>query len=325
MLFPKVLLNLQFKPFHFLSAEFADALPADEDQMPPDGNPHPLPGQLVLNPNMFVAPQFPEIGWDFIQQQEVPQQHVPQHDNVHHMDNQEEVQESMVLNPSQNSVLSVNFQFEQQLLQVGFVSIVTFGPALPPELYWKRLLEFALPDFMTKQVFQSMSLSPFNSLLIKGPWTDLLGQSGYVPADDSASSADSVFDLNVNTSEVTEHRPVARLLSFDSNADNLAQKVPPLFSETPGTMHKKRGRPRKSQIALVQPTNHRFTRSALKDDGFRPKPVIEKAKPKSKPRAKMLLHMMEAKDHTVPQVQHKTSKDSGKEKMTTPATPIDEG
>jgi hypothetical protein len=58
---------------YILSAEFADALPADEDQMPPDGNPHPLPGQLVLNPNMFVAPQFPEIGWDFIQQQEVPQ------------------------------------------------------------------------------------------------------------------------------------------------------------------------------------------------------------------------------------------------------------
>jgi hypothetical protein len=69
------------------------------------------------------------------------------------MDIPEEVQESMVLNPSQNSVSSVNFQFEQQLLQVGFVSTVTFGPALPPELYWKRLLEFALPDFMTKQLF----------------------------------------------------------------------------------------------------------------------------------------------------------------------------
>jgi hypothetical protein len=42
----------------------------------------------------------------------------------------------------------------------------------------------------------------------------------------------------------------------------------------------------------------------LKDDGFRPKPVIEKAKTKSKPRAKMLLHMMEAEDGTVTQVQH---------------------
>jgi hypothetical protein len=149
-----------------------------------------------------------------------------------------------------------------------------------------------------------------------------MGQSGDVFVDDSTSSGGSVMDQHVNTSEVSEHRPVARLLSFDSNTDSLAQKAPPLFSETPGTMHKKRGRPRKSQIALVQPANRRFTRSALKDDGFRPKPVIEKAKTKSKPRAKMLLHMMEAEDGTVTQVQHKNSKDSGKEKVTTPATPI---
>jgi hypothetical protein len=33
-------------PVFILSADFADALPADEDQMPPDGNPHPLPGNL---------------------------------------------------------------------------------------------------------------------------------------------------------------------------------------------------------------------------------------------------------------------------------------
>jgi hypothetical protein len=49
---------------YILTAEFADALPADEDQMPLDGNPHPLPGQLLnnLNLNMFVMPPFPEIG-----------------------------------------------------------------------------------------------------------------------------------------------------------------------------------------------------------------------------------------------------------------------
>jgi hypothetical protein len=307
---------------YILTAEFADALPADEDQMPPDGNPHPLPGQLVINPNMFVAPQFPEIGWDVIQQHEVPQHHGPQHDNVQHMDIQEEVQESMLLNPSQNSDSSVNFHFEQQFLQVGFVSTVTYGPALPPELYWKRLFEFALPEFLSKQVFQSVPISPFNSLMIKGPWTDLMGQSADLFVDDFTSSGASVMDRPDNTSVVSEHRPVARLLSFDSNSDSLAQKAPPLFSETPGTMHKKRGRPRKSQIAVVQPENRRFTRSALKDDGFRPKPVIEKAKTKSKPRAKMLLHMMEPEDGTITQVQHKNRKDSGKEKVTTPATPI---
>jgi hypothetical protein len=31
---------------YILTADFADMLPHDEDQMPVDGNPHPLPGQL---------------------------------------------------------------------------------------------------------------------------------------------------------------------------------------------------------------------------------------------------------------------------------------
>jgi hypothetical protein len=51
---------------YILTANFADALPADENQMPPDGYPHPLPGLLIQNPTMFVMPQFPEIGWDVV-------------------------------------------------------------------------------------------------------------------------------------------------------------------------------------------------------------------------------------------------------------------
>ena len=41
---------------YILTAEFADALPHDEDQMPLNGNPHPLPGQLMPNLNNFVIP-----------------------------------------------------------------------------------------------------------------------------------------------------------------------------------------------------------------------------------------------------------------------------
>ncbi|KAK1607904.1 hypothetical protein QYE76_031577 [Lolium multiflorum] len=62
-------------PFFILTAEFADALPHDEDQMPLNGNPHPLPGQMMPNLNNFVNPQFPEIGWD-------EQEQVQPHDNV---------------------------------------------------------------------------------------------------------------------------------------------------------------------------------------------------------------------------------------------------
>jgi hypothetical protein len=56
-------------PVYILTADFADILPADEDQMPPDGNPHPLPGHLLHNNNLFANPQFPEVGWDAVQQE----------------------------------------------------------------------------------------------------------------------------------------------------------------------------------------------------------------------------------------------------------------
>ncbi|KAM0886498.1 hypothetical protein ACQ4PT_029612 [Festuca glaucescens] len=64
-------------PVYILTAEFAEALPADEDQMPPDGNPHPFPGELQPNNNIFVNPQFPEIGWDAVQDFGHEHKHVP--------------------------------------------------------------------------------------------------------------------------------------------------------------------------------------------------------------------------------------------------------
>jgi hypothetical protein len=51
-------------PCFILTSEFADVHPEDEDPMPLNGNPHPLPGQLVPDDNMFVQPEYPEIGWN---------------------------------------------------------------------------------------------------------------------------------------------------------------------------------------------------------------------------------------------------------------------
>ena len=59
---------------YILSADFADALPADEDQMPPDGNPHPLPGQMMQNNHIWVLPQFPQLGWNEIPPEQDNQQ-----------------------------------------------------------------------------------------------------------------------------------------------------------------------------------------------------------------------------------------------------------
>jgi hypothetical protein len=94
---------------YILTADFVDALPADEDQMPFDGNPHPLPGQLLQNLNMFVMPQFPEIGWNVVQQPEHHHQNQQgdQQDEAD-VDIQVDEQESTIMNPSQNSESSVN-------------------------------------------------------------------------------------------------------------------------------------------------------------------------------------------------------------------------
>jgi hypothetical protein len=45
-----------------LSADFADILPPDEDPMPTNGNPHPIPGQMQQDNNIFVLPQYLELG-----------------------------------------------------------------------------------------------------------------------------------------------------------------------------------------------------------------------------------------------------------------------
>ncbi|KAK1669893.1 hypothetical protein QYE76_058052 [Lolium multiflorum] len=69
---------------YILTAEFADALPNDEDQMPVNGNPHPLPGQLLPNLNNFVLPQFPEIGCNDPMQMNIPEQVQPLEQGFQH-------------------------------------------------------------------------------------------------------------------------------------------------------------------------------------------------------------------------------------------------
>ncbi|KAM0866823.1 hypothetical protein ACQ4PT_042395 [Festuca glaucescens] len=61
---------------YILGANFAEQLPADEDPMPLDGIPHPLPGNLLPPDNMFVLPQYPELGWN-----NVPNNVNDQHNN----------------------------------------------------------------------------------------------------------------------------------------------------------------------------------------------------------------------------------------------------
>ena len=55
-------------PCYILSAQFTDVFPPDEDPMPLDGNPHPMPGHMQHNGDMFANPPYPELGWNEVQQ-----------------------------------------------------------------------------------------------------------------------------------------------------------------------------------------------------------------------------------------------------------------
>ncbi|KAM0894957.1 hypothetical protein ACQ4PT_024153 [Festuca glaucescens] len=169
---------------YILTADFADVLPADEDQMPLDGNPHPFPGVLLQNNNVFVNPQFPEIGWDAVQDvpgnnnnaEDVNWNQQDQMDDV-----QQEDQESMLLNLSDSPASLVNMMgmeiIQQQhgnvlvnLQVLSFqVSYSFVGPAPPPEMQWSRLMDKVLPLMQTQLIIAPLQGSLFG-FLSKSNW-----------------------------------------------------------------------------------------------------------------------------------------------------------
>ncbi|KAE8795388.1 hypothetical protein D1007_29730 [Hordeum vulgare] len=53
-----------FAPVYILGAAAAEILPNDEDPMPLNDNPHPLPGHLVHDNLQFALPPYPALGWN---------------------------------------------------------------------------------------------------------------------------------------------------------------------------------------------------------------------------------------------------------------------
>jgi hypothetical protein len=220
-------------PLYILTADFADALPADEDPMPPDGNPHPMPDNLVHNDNIFVMPQYPEIGWDAVPIQEAG-------DNVHnnvipdqevdHVEEVEEQQVSMVLNPSNNSSSFVNMDDgpedevmgeDQQVHMIPFqnvnpqVGIVMIRPELPPEMVWRNMFADLMPMLLSKEVPLSMKMSPF-----------MIAKSSCQISFDFGGGPNSVNWLNSRENKAKDkdmicvtarRRPVARALCFEAD------------------------------------------------------------------------------------------------------------
>ncbi|KAM0824264.1 hypothetical protein ACQ4PT_070311 [Festuca glaucescens] len=282
---------------YILTADFADALPADEDQMPPDGNPHPFPGELQQNNNVFVNPQFPEIGWDAVENLGHDQQGGQGGNNDWNpMEDVQEVlqemQEPMVINMSDSSSSSVNMievqQQQQQgnmqmlynVLNIGMVQTV-IGPALPHEMLCARALELVLPSLYGKLIPKAKTASPF-AFVKKLSGISL--ENNHVAEEDVGHQGTQLEAIDLTMSVTIKRRKA-----------------------------------RKSATPLVQPTERRFTRSCLKTDGYRPKPILAvQPKIKKKSRAKNLLMSMEKEAQ---QQEHGEEQDN-EEQAQVPVIPI---
>jgi rRNA processing protein Gar1 len=325
-------------PVYILSAEFADALPADEDQMPPDGNPHPFPGELQQhNNNMFVNPQFPEIGWDAVENlgqgmqgeqgggmgqqggwhQENLLNQVEEQVLVGQEDQGvlQEMQESMVLNLSDSSSSSVNMlevQPQQQYnnmqalyneLNIGMVQTV-FGPVLPPEMLCARALQLVLPYFCSRSVPEALKRAPFGFL------TKLFGASMSVVELQKEGSMMACFkQLESSSGHSGENEGVIEVMGEQTPVKSKDEVV------------KSRGR-KKYATPLVQSSERRFTRSCLNLDGYKPAPILSvQPKIKKKSRARNLLVTEEEKDQS-PRQDEPTARYDEESQAQAPAIPI---
>jgi hypothetical protein len=293
-------------PVYILSADFAEVLPADEDQMPLDGNPHPFPGELQPNNNLFVNPQYPEVGWDVVQdgndahqgnQQGNAEPH--QHDEVEEV---EEVPESMVLSMSEDSGSSVNMQevmphlqAQNQVLNVGMV-ITRFGPVLPPDMQWEKVLSRMVPSLYFCTIPVACKESQFTLLALNklpSSWV-LSGIQGKKLVKVNGGIGVLAWQEEHKYSLWGEYRENQR-----GTEEGIAVTATP-------TVSKKRGTRSKVKAQLVQSEERRFTRSCLKE-GYKPKPVLSvQPKIKKKARAKLLIQNAEKEEEESSQAKDDT-------------------
>ncbi|KAK1615922.1 hypothetical protein QYE76_021439 [Lolium multiflorum] len=301
-------------PCYVMGADFVYDLPADEDQMPPDGNPHPLPGNLVAPENLVVLPPFPQLGWNNAPlhgeqvQHEQPanndqmqQQEEPQEQPVEEVVNDsivvdlsvaegayEDLEEGEVNQPMMEGAAFQQLMGQHQVLHVGMVHI---GPMLPPHMIIERLINMALPHSFFTHIPKSPSSTPFKSVFVsekellfkesmsvslgipsqgaRRPWRLPLARRHVATLTECDDTADVLPADNA--------QDAAHIVTVDATEGNMqeanAHDLDPLvFSATPikSVPQRKRGRPRKSEPAVVDTAYRRSTRSCTNRDGHRP-------------------------------------------------------
>jgi hypothetical protein len=216
-----------------------------------------------------------------------------------------------------------------QIMNIGFAFTHVYGPVIPPEMQWRQAFEMLLPRMFARKVLAALTLSPFHLVMMNMSLGGLVSHkmlSSSVNLDDDSSvnlDDDSVPLLCGNTSlgEASKRRPVARVLTFNDLGNVQGMEKESHFVSTPVSVPKKRGRPRKVQVAVVEPANRRFTRTSLKLQGFRPKPIIEKVKP-MKARAKFLLQQLDRDLVEEKDDEHDQTGAQESQAACTPETPI---
>jgi hypothetical protein len=266
--------------------------------MPLDGNPHPFPGELQPNNNLFVNPQYPEVGWDVVQADNDAHQ-VDQQDNAEPQQQdeveevEEEVPESMVLSMSEDSGSSVNmqdamphFQHQNQVVNLGMV-ITRFGPVLPPDMQWEKVMSRMLPSLYFCTIPVACRESQFALLALNKlpPSWILSGVHGKKLVKVKGGVGVLTWQEEHEHSSLGECRENQR-----GSEEGMA------VTATPTVMSKRRGTRSKPQAQLVQSEERRFTRSCLKE-GYKPKPVLSvQPKIKKKSRAKLLIQNAEKEE-----------------------------
>ena len=284
-------------------------LPADEDPMPFDGNPHPLPGNLQHHEGDFVVPQYPELGWN------IPPVQI-QADNAHHdMEHnapdeaweqaiEQQDSGSDVLDNSDNSVnnLMVNMmQFESDTLQSKISTDIVwpwvlhnpqlYGPVLPPAMLIEKLLQVLVPKIVLDRIsLEAMPHCHFSWLTV------------YPSAKECGT-----FQFTASRKFIFIRR-TARKLCFDSsntagagiqngscsfgNRKSLCSNV-----SSPCTITRKRGRAKTNTRSVVS-TVRRSTRQAARADGFKLEPMQDNPQPRKKPRSARPMEDLPTTPHT---------------------------
>ncbi|XBH85653.1 hypothetical protein VPH35_073513 [Triticum aestivum] len=278
-------------------------MPQDEDWMPINGNPHPVPGVPFPEMPPFNLPAFPALGWNAVPPPP-PVDNAVADDNWGNWDDDVDPepvqdQESMVVDlsaqPSSDTdtpvppvvvlddeqpeapVLNEDFASDQWAMVVYQPPVVTeefampavpYGPPLPPELIWRRSFEALFQAPMVISVPKPVTLRPLSPVILsKRSW-------------DFAFSDMNLPRLTWKDQEVA--RPVARALFVDSEPDQVISVA------IPAVANARRPRQPLAPTPIVDTAVRRCTRSSVKRDGF--KPVFhelaiqpKKKKPRAKP------------------------------------------